>query len=49
MCAHNTREELHHQDLVVEGEALVVAVKEVIESLRKGLRIVKELESGEIS
>jgi hypothetical protein len=34
---------------VVEGEALVVAVKEVIESLRKGLRIVKELESGEIS
>jgi hypothetical protein len=34
---------------VVKGEALVVAVKEVIESLRKGLRVVKELESREIS
>lgn len=48
VCTHHTREQLHHDNLVVEREALVIAIEEVIELLGKGLRIVKELEGGKI-
>lgn len=40
MRAHDAREELHHEDLMVEREALVVAVEYVVELLSEGLRVV---------
>lgn len=48
MCTHNARKELHHEDLVVEGEALVVAIEQVIKPLGEGLGVVKELKSREV-
>ena len=46
--AHDTREELHEEDLVVEGKALVVPAEVVVEFLGKGLGVVEELEGREV-
>lgn len=46
--AHDTGEELHEEDLVVEGKALVVPAEIVVEFLGKGLRIVEELQGREV-
>ena len=46
--AHDAREELHEEDLVVEGKALVVPAEVVVEFLGKGLGIVEELQGREV-
>lgn len=46
--AHDTGEELHEEDLVVEGKALVVAAEVVVELLGKGLRVVEELQGRKV-
>ena len=46
--AHDAREELHEEDLVVERETLVVPAEDIVELLAEGLGIVEELEGGEI-
>lgn len=48
VSAHDTREELHEQDLVVEREALVVLVEEVVELLAERLWVIEELDGGEV-
>jgi hypothetical protein len=48
VSAHDTGEELHEEDLVVEGKALVVAGEVVVEFLGKGLGVVEELEGREV-
>jgi hypothetical protein len=46
--AHDTREELHDEHLMLERVLLVVAVEHVVELLAKGLGVVEQLESGEV-
>lgn len=46
--AHHAREQLHEQDLVVEREALVVLVEDVVELLAERLRVVEQLDGGEV-
>lgn len=46
--AHDTREKLHEEDLVVEGKALVVPAEVVVEFLGKGLWIIEELQGREV-
>ena len=46
--AHDTGEELHEEDLVVEGKALVVPAEVVVEFLGKGLGVVEELQGREV-
>ena len=46
--AHDAREQLHDEDLVVEREALVVLVEEVVELLAERLRVVQKLDGREV-
>lgn len=46
--AHDTREQLHHDDFVFEGETLVVAVKQIVQLLSESLRVVEKLQSREV-
>lgn len=39
VCAHDTREELHHDDLVVERETLVIPIEQVVQFFGKCLWI----------
>lgn len=41
-------EELHEEDLVVKGEALVVLREEVVQLFGEGLGVMEELKGGEI-
>lgn len=45
---HDTREELHKEDLVVEGKTLVVPTEVVVEFLGKRLWVVEELQGREV-
>ena len=46
--AHDARKQLHDEDLVVEREALVVLVEEVVELLAERLRVVQKLDGREV-
>ena len=46
--AHDAGEELHEENLVVEREALVVLVEEVVELLAERLGVVEELDCREV-
>lgn len=48
MQTHDPREELHDEDLVVQGELFIVVVQYVVELFAKGLGIAEELEGGEV-
>ena len=48
VIAHDAGEELHEEDLVVEGKALVVPAEDVVEFLGKGLGVVEELEGRKV-
>jgi hypothetical protein len=48
VLARKTGEELHDQDFVREGETLVIFIEHVVEFFGEGLRIVKELDGGEV-
>lgn len=45
---HNSREELHDEDFVLEGVAFVVSVEHVVEFFAERLGVVEELEGGEV-
>lgn len=48
MGAHNSGEELHEEDFMVEGETFVVVVEDVVEFFAKCLGVVEELEGWEV-
>jgi hypothetical protein len=48
VCTHDAGEELHHENLMVEGKSLVIAIEEVIELFSKSLRIIKKLQGRKI-
>jgi hypothetical protein len=48
MAAHDAREELHDEDFVVEGKALVIAVEVVVQFFGEGLGVVEQLKGGKI-
>lgn len=48
VTAHDSREQLHHEDFVVEREPLVVFVEDVVELLGEGLWIVEQLQGREV-
>ena len=48
VTTHDTREELHDEDLVVKREAFVVLVEDIVEFLAERLGIMKKLNSGEV-
>lgn len=45
---HDAGKELHEEDFVFEGEALVIAIQDVVQLFSEGLRVMKELKGGEI-
>lgn len=45
---HDAGKELHEEDFVFEGETLVIAIQDVVQLFGEGLRVMKELEGGEI-
>jgi hypothetical protein len=46
--SHDTGQELHEQDFVVQRETFVVAVEDVVQFFAKGLGVIEELQAGEI-
>jgi hypothetical protein len=48
VCTDDPGQELHYENLVVEGEALVVAHKHIVETFCESLGVVQQLEGGKI-
>jgi hypothetical protein len=48
VCTHDAGEKLHHEDLVVKREPLVIAIEKVVELFGECLRIVEELQGGKV-
>lgn len=48
MRAHDTGEQLHDKDFVVQRESLVIGIENIVKLLSESLRVMEQLNSGKV-